>query len=440
MLLTRARARTASVVLSALVATGLSAPPAQAASRVTPGSFTGFAFDTCTTPSNADMDAWRASSPFWGVGVYIGGAELSRCTKEAETKLDAAWVSRQAQRGWRVLPIWVGPQADCADDPYTSRIDTSKRSSYAAARSQGAANAGAAVKRAKNLGIPAGSTLWYDIEAFDNSVQDCRRSVLSFLSSWTKRLHGLGYTSGVYSSVASGIHVLDNADKLSPGSYAMPDQVWYAWANKRANTVIATKWVRRTSWMPHARVHQYVIDTYATYGGVRMEVDRNFLDVGRGSVAPRALATCGVRVDFPDYRLQRRGMTGAQVEAAQCLLQKKRLYGGRVHGRFDAATVRAVRSFQHGRGIRVTGSVDAPTWTALLSDGASPLLKRGSVGDAVRRLQRGLTAALDDRVTVTGVLDAPTSAAVVRYQRARGLTANGVMAGETWADLEAGRR
>ena len=78
------------------------------------------------------MDAWRTSSPFWGVGVYIGGAELSRCTKEAETKLDAAWVSRQSQR-WRVLPIWVGPQADCADDPYTSRIDTSKRSSYAAA-------------------------------------------------------------------------------------------------------------------------------------------------------------------------------------------------------------------------------------------------------------------------------------------------------------------
>ena len=81
MLLNRARARTASVVLCALVATGLSAPPAQAASRVTPGSFTGFAFDTCTTPSDADMDAWRTSSPFWGVGVYIGGAELSRCTK-----------------------------------------------------------------------------------------------------------------------------------------------------------------------------------------------------------------------------------------------------------------------------------------------------------------------------------------------------------------------
>jgi len=33
-----------------------------------------------------------------------------------------------------------------------------------------------------------------------------------------------------------------------------------------------------------------------------------------------------------------------------------------------------------------------------------------------------------------------SSAAVVRYQRARGLIANGVVAGETWADLEAGRR
>ena len=189
--------------------------------------------------------------------------------------------------------------------------------------------------------------------------------------------------------------------------------------------------------MPHARVHQYVIDTYATYGGVRMEIDRNFLDVGRGSVAPRALATCGVRVDFPDYRPQRRGMTGAEA--------------GAVPAEEEAPVRRpGARSLRRGHraggplvparaGIRVTGSVDAPTWTALL-DGASPLLKRGSVGDAVRRLQRGLTAALDDRVTVTGVLDAPTSAAVVRYQRARGLTANGVVAGETWADLEAGRR
>ena len=68
-------------------------------------------------------------------------------------------------------------------------------------------------------------------------------------------------------------------------------------------------------------MHQYALDTVVDHGGIEMKIDKNLMDVGRGSVAPKARATCGVRVDFADYKLIRRGATGAQVKAAQCLLK-----------------------------------------------------------------------------------------------------------------------
>jgi hypothetical protein len=428
---------TTRVVLTVLSgALALSGLPAQAATPVTPGSFTGFAFDTCDTPDSATMDLWRTSSPFWGVGVYLGG-EATTCDR---SNLTSAWVSRQAKRGWRILPIWVGPQAVCSTIPYAADIDPDPASSYAAAAAQGRRNANAAVAAAKRLGIPPRSTLWYDIEDYGLSDDHCRKSALTFLSAWTKRLHALGFTSGVYSSVGAAVHSLDYADEVSPGSYAMPDQIWYAWDNGRADTFIDKRWVRGSSWAPRARVHQYELDTPATYGGVTMEIDFNFIDVGGGSVAPKPLATCGVRVDFRDYKGIRRGSSGPQVKAAQCLLKKKRMYGGRIHGRYDAGTVRAVKAFQRARSLRVTGTMTAPTWTVLLAEGKSVLLKRGSVGDPVRRVQRGLTAALDSKVAVTGVVNAGTTRAIMRYQRTTGLSPTGVVDPATWAKLEAGRR
>jgi len=382
------------------------------------------------------MDEWRTRSPFWGVGVYLGG-EATTCDR---TNLTSAWVNRQAKRGWRILPIWVGPQAACSTVPYAADIDPDPASSYAAAAQQGRSNATAAVRAAKNLGIASRSTLWYDIEDFGLADDHCRRSTLTFLSAWTRRLHALGFTSGVYSNVSAAVDALDYADTVSPGSYALPDQIWYAWDNGRADTYIDKRWVRGDNWTPHARVHQYELDTLATYGDVSMVIDHNFMDVGRGSVAPRAKGTCGVRLDFADYRHLRRGKRGAQVKAVQCLLRKKRVYDGRLHGRYDRATWRGVRSFQRSRDLRVTGRMTAPTWTALHAQGPGPIVKQGSVGDAVRRVQRSLTAALDRKVAVSGVFRRGTTKAVRAYQRERGLERTGVVTRALWNDLKTGRR
>src|SRR6478672_4948936 len=225
-LMTRFTARSVLAVLATvatLASTLVVASPATAANRVTPGSFTGHGFDQCTAPTQRSMDAWLTSSPYWAVGIYISG-DSRGCL--SQPNLSPTWVSTQLAHGWRLLPITLGPQASCTTrERYLRqvRISPSPTGTYAAARNQGRAEADKTVAAAQALGISAGSTLWYDLEAFATSRTDCRESALAFLSSWTQQLHARGYVSGVYSSAASGIKMLDDARVTRPGAYVMPD-------------------------------------------------------------------------------------------------------------------------------------------------------------------------------------------------------------------------
>ena len=426
-------------VATLLVLAGMPSASAQGAPA---DGWTGYAFDARCAPTQAQMDAWLTGSPFWGAGIYIGGSMVS-CGSAEQAHLDSTWVQRQRGKGWHLLPIWVGPQASCSG--YADKIDPDPTPvggvTYGAAEAQGRDEAASSVATAQSLGLPAGSTLWYDLEGgFDVQDDDCRRSALRFLSGWTLALHELGYRSGVYSNVADGIHALDNADNLSPGSYALPDQVWFAWYNGRADTQVDPTWVRSGSWA-RQRVHQYAQDESMTFGGVTLEVDPNYVDLDGGSVAPAAPRACGgVRIDFPDYPTLARGRSGAGVKALQCLLKQRGKYRKAVDGRYDADVVAAVRSYQRSRSLPVTGRVVARTWVSLLSHGATtPLLKEGSVGDAVRRLQRALNVAPAADLRVSGVLDRATSTWLRRYQAEVGLTVTGGVAADTWGALRRGR-
>jgi len=437
-------ARPAGLVTAVLlvVLSLVSAPQATAAERARDG-ITGYAFDARCAPTQEQMDAWLTTSPFWGAGVYIGGSMVScrtTATDVGQPHLDATWVARQRANGWHLLPIWVGKQASC-HPLYGDRIDPTPTASYAAAEGEGRQEAAAAVVRARELGIPAGSTLWYDLEGgFDLADDDCRRSALRFLSGWTQAVHDLGYRSGVYSSISAGIHALDNADNLSPGSYVMPDRVWYAWYNGRADSDVDPRWVRATSW-DRERVHQYDAPAVATYGGVSLVIDRNFVELGGGSQAPRAASYCrGTQLDYPTYPRLGRGDEGPRVRAIQCLLKRNGRYRGRLDAHFDPDVVRSVRSFQRHHDLRVTGKADAATWTVLLAKGTTPLLKVGSTGEAVRRLQRALGAATSRRARVTGVFSDRTAAAVRRYQEQVGLAPTAVVAADTWSALQLGSR
>jgi hypothetical protein len=408
----------------------LGAAPAEAKPAGAPGSLTGYAFDACTAPAQTVMDAWWQSSPYSAVGIYIGGS--NRVCKD-QPELTAGWVANQQRTGWHLLPVQVGPQASCSG--YADRMS----SDLATARQQGAAEAAAAVGNAQALGIGRGSTLYYDLEDYDLAPDDCRRAALNFMSGWTEGLQGAGYRSGVYSNIAAAIASLDLADRADPTAYTMPDDIWFAWANGRADSVTDSR-VLSDEWDDHARIHQYALDVAQSYGGFTLTIDASWVDVGKGSVGTTTRPMCrGVDVDLRHYPTLRPGSRGPGVAAAQCVLRKLHLLAANPSGQYDARTVRAVKKAQRKLDQKQTGKVTRRTWVALLARGKQPLVKVGSTGDPVRRLQRAMSAALGKGVTVDGAFSQATERAVVRYQRKAGLPATGVVTDEVWARLNAGR-
>ncbi|MER7773361.1 glycoside hydrolase domain-containing protein [Kitasatospora sp. NPDC096140] len=230
--------------------------PSVTAAGAADTAFTGYGFDACTAPSSSAMSAWMQSSPYRAVGIYIGGPTRV-C---GQPNLSAGWVQQQAGAGWHFMPIWAGPQAASLGNP----------------TSQGAEAANSAVAAAAGLGFGPGSTLYVDME---NYASGYRGAVLSYLSAWSAQLHARGYRSGVYAGATSGIQ--DLADNVS--GYTMPDVIWIARWNGVANT--DEEVVPASLWANHQRIHQYFSDKGAaeTYGGVTIDIDRNYLDVAAGS-------------------------------------------------------------------------------------------------------------------------------------------------------------
>jgi hypothetical protein len=77
-------------------------------------------------------------------------------------------------------------------------------------------------------------------------------------------------------------------------------------------------------------------------------------------------------------------------------------------------------------------------WPALPSPAPRrPTLRRGDSGDAVKLLQRFLGVVEADEPGY-GVFGDRTHAAVLRYQRLRGLEQDGVVGPKTWAEIEKG--
>lgn len=434
---------TLAVALAGTVALGSLLRPADAATRTMPGSFTGYAFDTWTAPSQATMDAWWLSSPYTGVGVYISGTNRF---DEVQPELNPTWVATQASRGWRILPIHVGLQASCSNPQKTwDRIDPNPADGYAAARAQGVAEADQAAGAAAYLGIGKGSTLWYDLEHFDIGDAACRDSALALVTGWTERLHQLGFRSGFYSSASSGITMVDRARVDTTDPWTLPDQIWIAHYAGREDCRLtwgttSSEYVSDDGWQGN-RMRQFCGSHTETYGGVGVSIDSNFLDFGKGDEPKGSPRKCGTTVDLPRYPALSRGDRGDKVKALQCFLRKAGAYHGRVHGRYHRGTATAVKRFQHGHDtLAVTGAANRKTWVALLAKGSDPVLKYGSRSTAVRRLQRALNAAEGSRLEVTGYFDRRTQREVKAYQGGRGLTRTGVVTSAEWDQLQLGRR
>jgi len=417
---------------------------------VTPGNYTGLGFDQCHAPEQWKMDAWLSASPYRAVGIYISGA--SRGCRD-QPNLTPTWISTQLANGWRLLPITLGPQANCSphfprygNDPVISpKINA--QGQYAKAFQQGTTEASTAVAAAQALGIVPGSTLWYDLEGYDVTNTTCRESSLYFLSAWTQQLHALGYVSGIYSSAGSGIKSLDDARVLRPGTFALPDQIWIARWDGQANT--STSYIRSDGWIPGRRVKQFQGGHDEKWGGVTINIDRNYLDLSSGAAppAPAPASHCkGTPVDLANYQRLKspsRGHTpnASQVSALKCLLKEQGVFNGRVKGAWTDRLTKSVKHWQRQVGLRRTAMFSRSAWMTLLSAGPTPVLNLGSSGDDVRRVQRTLNAASAKyKLPISGSLDTATQSAVLAWQAKNGIAENGVVGPASWAALQAGNR
>lgn len=90
-------------------ATSISYPAASSNTR-----YTNRAFDTCTAPSLDAIGAWE-DSPYRALGVYIGG-DGRTCAN-----LTASWVGAVSRLGWKLIPIYLGPQPVSANRPGVRR-------------------------------------------------------------------------------------------------------------------------------------------------------------------------------------------------------------------------------------------------------------------------------------------------------------------------------
>jgi hypothetical protein len=219
--------------------------------------FTGKGFDACAAPGVAAMQTWLRDSPYRAVGIYIGGSDRA-C---AQPNLTASWVSQQQASGWHFMPIYVGPQASFGE--------------ISSAASQAVSAAKDAASQARLLGFGPGTPLYYDMEAYPATLNS---RVLRFLTSWTRELHTLGYSSGVYSNSLSGIQALVN-NYANPAD-TMPDVIYDALWNGAANT--SDPILPSTDWAGHQRVHQYQGGQNVTYGGDTINIDQDYLDVQQG--------------------------------------------------------------------------------------------------------------------------------------------------------------
>jgi hypothetical protein len=226
-------------------------------------------FDACAAPNLTTMSKWKAASPYVNVGIYIGGANRG-C---AQPNLTASWMSSAWSQGWKLLPIWVGPQASCTTLGGTTKLPSDPYNAFL----QGIVEADAAANAANNLGLGWLAPVYYDMEGYPRGGQ-CSASVQGFAQGWVRMLNARGYQAGMYSSLCSGI--LDVAASAKDSTQVPLNAVWIAaWNNAPQIYGFGSPCSLSDSlWSNHQRVHQYSGGHNETYGGVTINIDSNAVD------------------------------------------------------------------------------------------------------------------------------------------------------------------
>ncbi|MBO8188818.1 DUF1906 domain-containing protein [Streptomyces sp. DW4-2] len=230
--------------------------------------FQGNAFDTCQAPSQATMRAWRKSSPFGAVGVYIGGRGRA-CPKQRHLSPD--WVRNVDQQGWKLLPVYVGSQSPCVIAKNKRKFRMSGKNPYRQGKREGLD----AVRQAQHYGMGRSSAVYLDMEAYRYKNKSCADTTLRFIQGWNSAVRAQGYVAGFYSSANYGIAHMEKA--RAAGARGLPTAVWFArW--KTRPSVNSERNLHPQAWQPHRRIHQHTGNVKRTYGGHTVHIDQNLVD------------------------------------------------------------------------------------------------------------------------------------------------------------------
>jgi len=212
-------------------------------------------FDRCVAPTVSHMGTWWSYSPYYDVGIYVGGDEAT-CPPNTPSNpnLDASWVSQVSGMGWGLMPLWVGPQMselDCGglqSWKYVISLDPST------AYSQGLSEGVSALSAANSLGVTS-SVIYYDMEPYVHDGSTCSNAAINFVEGWVEELHAGGFTAGLYT--ISTYYYQDASDFASASP--VPDAVWPA--NYGVNhSVLNIPYLSNSYWATSQRIHQYCSD------------------------------------------------------------------------------------------------------------------------------------------------------------------------------------
>ncbi|MFT3843090.1 MAG: peptidoglycan-binding protein [Myxococcaceae bacterium] len=141
------------------------------------------------------------------------------------------------------------------------------------------------------------------------------------------------------------------------------------------------------------------------------------------------------------------GARGPAVADLQRRLAAAGFSPGAADGVFGPMTQRAVVNFQRAHGLAADGIAGPRTEAALRGGGAAParpasggggggsVLREGSRGAQVATLQRALASKGFSPGVADGVFGPMTQRAVMSFQRAHGLSVDGVVGPQTWGAL-----
>lgn len=226
---------------------------------INPQEFAGRGFDACTAPSLNAMAAWRPA--YGAIGIYIGGVNRA-CS---QGNLNATWVKKVSQQGYRFIPTFVGLQAPCTPQKW-AKISSPDREGKEAADN--------AATQMRKLGFGANDAVYLDVESYHGD-KDCQDKVRAYISAWVNQLHQHGFAAGVYSGAASGIKDLTKS-YWSP-RYTRPDAIWFAHWDEKAN-VFKDSYFSDVFWAKHQRLKQYLGGHEEKHGKFTINIDTNQID------------------------------------------------------------------------------------------------------------------------------------------------------------------